>query len=151
MTFMHTKIFTALLAAAFLLISSCKKEEDKQVSKTDLLTSGQWRMTAYTLSPPVDLDGDGVADADGLAAFDACDRDNLFIFQRDGTLVLDAGPTKCNSIDPQSENTTWAFVNNETEIVIDGDRATILELTGSRFRVSVGVGSSTGDITFTKQ
>ncbi|MBB1285510.1 hypothetical protein HRH25_14085 [Flavisolibacter sp. BT320] len=148
---MQTKTFTALLAAAFLLISSCKKEEDKQASKTDLLTSGQWRMTSYTLSPPYDLDGDGTADTDGLATFDACDRDDLFIFKRDGTLVLDEGSTKCNSKDPQTENTTWDFVNNETEIIIAGERVTIVELTQSRFRVSADVGGSTGDITFTKQ
>lgn len=148
---MLTKTVTTLLAVILLFSASCKKEEDKQAPKTDLLTNGQWRMTTYTLSPPLDLDGDGTADADGLATFDACDKDNLFIFKRDGTLVLDHGPTKCNSSDPQSENTTWAFVNNETEIIIDGDRATIIELTVSRFRVSLGIGNSTGDITFTKQ
>lgn len=133
-----------------LLLSACEKE-DKQTSRTDLLTNGQWRMTSYTLSPPYDLDGDGTADADGLATFADCDRDDLFIFKKDGTLVLDEGPTKCNPIDPQTENTTWAFVNNETEVVIDGERATIVELTASQFRVSVNVGGSTGNITFSKQ
>ena len=133
--------------------SACKKEEkNNTASKTDLLTDGRWQMTAYTLSPPFDINYDGTPDADGLAAMEPCVRDNLFIFKKDGTLEIDEGPTKCLSSDPQTkETTTWAFVNNETEIIIDGDRTTIEELTRTRFRVKVPVASSMGDITFTKQ
>lgn len=142
-------ILSLLVATAY---SACKKEENKTASKMDLLTDGRWQMTAYTLSPPFDLNYDGTPDTDGLAAMEPCDRDNLFLFKKDGTLEIDEGPTKCNPFDPQiNQTTTWAFVNNETEIIIDGDRATIQELTKTRFRVTVPVASSTGDITFTKR
>lgn len=145
--------FKTVTVCLFVLaaLSNCKKEEKSNTpSKTDLLTSGQWRMTAYTLTPPMDLNGDSAVDSDGLAAMDACERDDLFIFQKGGTLTLDEGPTKCNPSDPQTEMAEWSFQNNETGIVIDGIPTVIQELTTSRLRVITDVGSSKGDITFTK-
>jgi hypothetical protein len=143
--------FTITLASLF---SACDKPDDLKTevpSKTDLLTSGQWKITAYTLTPPLDLDGDGTPDSNGLAAMEACQRDNLFIFSKNGTLTTDEGSTKCNPTDPQQESSTWSFQNNETGIVIDGISGLLQELTQSRMRVQVDVGSSKGDVTFTKQ
>jgi hypothetical protein len=143
--------FTITLASLF---SACDKDEELKTevpSKTDLLTSGQWKITAYTLTPPMDLNGDGTPDSDGLAAMEACQRDNLFIFSKNGTLTTDEGSTKCDPDDPQQEPSTWSFQNNETEIVIDEVLGVLQELTQSRMRVQVHVGGSKGDFTFTKQ
>ena len=138
-----------LMLAAF---SACKKDKDHSeppLTKMELLTAGQWRMTVYTLSPPIDIDLDGQVDADGLATFQPCEKDDYLFFHTDGTAEINEGPTKCDASDPQTDTIKWAFVNDEKEIVIDGDRATIVELTKSRFRVSNPIGSSTGDNTVT--
>jgi hypothetical protein len=146
-----TFIVLALLIAS---LSGCKKdkEQNQSPSKTELLTSGQWRLTAYTLSPPVDFDGDGSPDSDALALFEPYNRDDLFRFKADGTLEIDEGPTKALASDPQIKNTTtWAFADNQTVLVIDGDRTALQELTASKLRLTVSVMGTNGDMTFTKQ
>jgi hypothetical protein len=105
-------------------------------------------MSVYTLTPPYDLDGDGTPDADAYATFEPCEKDNFFVFKKDGTLETNQGASKCSPSDPQIETGTWSFSNNETEITIDGILCTIQELTSSNFRVKAPLGTSVGDITF---
>jgi hypothetical protein len=143
--------FTITLASLF---SACDKDDEQKtevLSKTDLLTSGQWKITAYTLTPPMDLNGDGTPDSDGLAAMEGCERDDLLIFSKDGTLIIDEGSTKCDPEDSQQESSTWSFQNNEAGIIIDEISGLLQELTQSRMRVQVDLGGSKGDFTFTKQ
>ncbi len=148
---MKLKLLLTRIFFLFFLFSACEKDDEiiQTTSKTDLLSNGQWKITMYTLTPPMDLDGDGIADSDGLAAMDACQRDNLFKFSRNGTLTIDEGLTKCNPNDPQQEISTWSFRNNETEIIIDGTTGLLQELTPSRMRVQVNFGNGKGDFTFT--
>jgi hypothetical protein len=82
---------------------------------------------------------------------EACQRDDLFIFSKDGTLIIDEGSTKCDPDDPQQESSTWSFQNNESRIVIDEIPGLLQELTQSRMRVQVDLGGSKGDFTFAKQ
>lgn len=142
------KLFILLITALF--ISGCKKD-DKSQSKTDMLTSVQWKMSAFTISPPMDIDLDGIIDSDLYATYDACNKDDYFVFKKDGTLDINEGPSRCSSYDPQVETVNWAFVNDEKEIIIDGDRGTIKELTASRFVITVPFGNSLGEITFIKK
>ena len=137
----------ALLAV---LAISCKK--DREQTKMDLLTSGQWKIVAFTLSPPFDLDGDGDldSDADAYALMDACEKDDLFIFKSDGKYEINEGGTKCDATDPQSTVYDWSFANGEKELIIDGDRVTIQELSSSRLKVSGNLFGVTADVTFQK-
>ena len=85
------------------------------------------------------------------ARFDVCKNDDYYVFKKDGSLDIVERPSKCSSYDPQVETVSWAFVNDEKEIIIDGDRGTIKEFTASRFRIAISFGNSTGEITFTKK
>ena len=102
----------------------------------DLLTSGQWKLVSFTLTPPVDIDSDGDLDADAYVLMDACGKDDLFSFKADGKYEINEGATKCDPLDPQIEVLDWSFANEEQELIIDGDRATIEELTSSRLKLS---------------
>ena len=53
------KFFILLLTALF--VFGCKKDNQPQ-SKTDMLTSVQWKMSAFTMSPPMDFDGEGISE-----------------------------------------------------------------------------------------
>lgn len=132
----HLKNAAALLLMTGVLFTNvhCKKDEE---TKTDLLTSGQWRVTALTLTPGIDLDGDGDLDPDWYSLFEACDKDDYYVFNANGTYESNEGATKCDPDDPQTDSGTWSFVENETKINMDGDIATIEELTKNRFRVSM--------------
>ena len=153
---MQTKSFFPLCLSVLLLAStnSCKKEDkvEPPPSKTDILTAGtgQWKMSAYTLTPPYDLDGDGTPDTDAYATFDPCEKDNYFVFKKDGVLETNEGASKCSPSDPQIEISSWSFANNETEITIDGVLCSIQELTSTRLRVKTSIATSMADITFLK-
>src|SRR5688500_8216772 len=95
----YTTIFLAILLSA--TFSSCKKE--KEQSRTDILTSGQWKIAAFTMTPPRDFDLDGDLDSDIYALLDACEKDNYFIFKSDGKLEFYEGATKCDPLDPNYE------------------------------------------------
>jgi hypothetical protein len=144
---MQTKIFFPLCVSALLMVAtnSCKKEDNVEspLSKTDILTTGQWKVSAFIM----DTDGDGKTDTDLYTLYQPCEKDNYRVFQKDGRMEVNEGPTKCFGGSPQSETFPWSFANNETEIIVDGDRSTIVELTPSRFRMQA-LGSGLRDITF---
>jgi hypothetical protein len=149
---MQTKNFFPLCLAVVLLAitTSCNKQTTAVAqTKTEMLTSGQWHISAFTVSPAMDFDGDGIPESDVYATYSSCDKDNYFVFRKDGKVEVNQGPMVCPG-DPQSELKDWSFANNETEIIIDGDRCTIKDLTATRFNITQPILSSTGDVTFTK-
>ena len=119
------------------IFTQCKKEKDDETpqSKTDIITTGQWRIIAHTSSPGFDWNLDGTIETDLYNVYEPCEKDNYLIFKKDGTYEANEGATKCFSTDPQSEAGTWQLVDNETKINIDGDIATIEELTNNRMRI----------------
>ena len=145
---MQTKHYTRLFFAIILFatLGGCKKDKDQ--TRTDILASGQWRITAFTMSPPRDFDLDGDLDSDIYALLDACQKDNYFIFKKDGKLEFNEGTTKCDPFDPQTEIQDWSFVNEEKEIIIDGDRGTIMELSKNKLRLQMNLLGSTAEVTF---
>jgi len=149
---MQTKLFLPLLlVSAVIFISGCNKDkDDKSLSRSDILTIGKWRMTALKMTPPVDYDGDGIVDSDVYAFIEACDKDDYFTFMKDGTLELNEGTLKCDPLDPQTQTDNWSFVNDEKEIIIAGDRCTILELNPTLFRVRVLILNKPAEASFTR-
>jgi hypothetical protein len=108
----------ALIILSVAVIAGCKKDDNKNssTSKTQLLTTGNWKLTSDYLDPGYDVNGDGIADHEMINFYDACEKDNTLTFKSDGTVTIDEGPTKCNPTDPQSQSTTWKFVNNESQL-----------------------------------
>jgi hypothetical protein len=107
----------------------CKKDSTT-ISKDDII--GKWMMTAMTVSPAMD----GVTDI--FSTWDACEKDDLTIFSADGTVINDAGATKCDPTDQQTSNPgTWSFSSDNKILVItrNGEvmNVTIVTLTSSKF------------------
>lgn len=100
-----------------LFIVSCKKG-DKSKTKSELLVNGSWHVTAYTVEPALDFDGDGVDETNAYAVMEPCVKDDRTTFNEDGTGELDEGPTKCDDSDPQSVPLTWELSQNETELSV---------------------------------
>jgi len=83
-----------------LSIFSCKKDET--TPKENL--TGKWMMTAMTISPELY----GITDL--FSTTDACGKDDLTIFNADGTITSDEGLIKCNAADPQTTTGgTWTL------------------------------------------
>lgn len=115
-----------LLTASFIIfcIQACSKK-DKTASKAELLTSGTWKLTTVV----ADEDGNGTYETDRFATFSDCYTDNIWSFTIAALVVMDEGPTKCAPTDPQTENGSWQFTQNETHLRINADEWKLEELT----------------------
>lgn len=118
------------LVAVFTIFGfiSCKKEE--KLSRTDLLTSGSWKLSSMTSTV-------GAVTVDMYARMDDCDRDNYITFSANGTMETNVGEIKCEEGD-KNEISAWNFSENETIINTDDDfSGTILSLTKSELRLEI--------------
>lgn len=102
-----------IVVAIMIAFSSCKKDSDAPAvvttTPTEYLTAGNWLTTAITITPGVDI-GNGVLLTDLFSTLDACEKDDLLIFNSDGTVTADEGVLKCDPNDPQSVNDgTWSI------------------------------------------
>jgi len=145
-------LFLSLLSLT-LLFSACNKD-DELITKTDLLTSSSWKVTAEIIDPgfpTFDNQGNITGSTNDIfAMMDDCSKDNTFSFNTDKTLIMDEGATKCESTAPQKTAGTWSFNSDETTltITVDGDpiTMTILELTDKVLKLTAT--QVTGGITF---
>lgn len=138
---------TSLLAFLIAVFCFACNKKDKELTRTEMLTGGNWKITAFM----EDNDGDGSFETDYYSTEPACVKDDFFHFTAAGQLTADEGPTKCNPTDPQTDTVTWSFMTNETVLVIDGENFTIEELTNNTLRIKqVYPGLYGAQITFTK-
>lgn len=136
-------VFSALLIA----LNACKKDDAKPASKTDLLTSGTWKMTAAS----TDQDGDGTFETDEYAGLGTCFTDNIWTFNSNGSVAVDEGATKCDPSDSQVTTGQWQLINNQSTLVLEGDTYTVQQLDASTLILTQSFGtSSSSKVIFTK-
>lgn len=149
------KMILAFIAIASVTLSGCKK--DKEESNTDKLTGKNWKMTALTVDPPLNIGGTMISNV--YPQIPACQQDDLDIFNSNGTVTFDEGATKCNASDPQSTQGTWTWNTNETILSItdsgNTESYTIVSLSDTVMVVTFTDNSSgiveTYTVTFTAQ
>jgi hypothetical protein len=124
-----------LVAGVVALLLSCKKDE-KSKTRTELLTSGSWHVTAYEVDPAFDWDGDGDLETNVYEIMDQCIKDDHTTFNADGTGTLDEGATKCDPGAPQTVPITWSFQQNETELNVVGSTYLVETLTENQLVVN---------------
>lgn len=131
-------IILLLMITAATVTFSCKKdkEENSAKTKTELLTTGTWKLISYTSNPAYDWYGNGNFATDIFNALNPCERDGLDTYRTNGIVEINEGALKCNSTDPQTFTLTWAFTNNESKILYDGfDEYELIELTASTMKL----------------
>ena len=143
------KTYSTLALILLLFTIACKKENKE--NRTDLITSGNWKMIGHTIQPGYDYDGDGDIDTDIFPLMDACEKDNSFLFKKDGTLEINEGATKCDQADPQVYAVGWEFRNDEKKILVLWEEFEIDELTNSRMKLRQVFNGDTEVLTFGKQ
>lgn len=107
-----------LLVCSFIISCTKKGGDTPPVSKTktQLLTQKEWILTTSQSRKSSDATW-----TDLLAGKAACVLDDKFVFKADGMYQQTDGATKCNASDPFIIFTSsWAFAQNETQIVIGG-------------------------------
>jgi hypothetical protein len=101
----HLSILFASALAIIVLFPACDKDDDDTPkTKTELLTTGSWKLSTAT--------GPGGIDVAGFIA--ACIKDNTYTFAAAGTGNMDEAGAKCDPADPQTSSFTWNFASNET-------------------------------------
>jgi hypothetical protein len=117
--------------ALLFTFASCEKTDTEDPgdsgSTTGNITDGAWVLTYSVGTTPAGT-------YDDFANMDACDKDDKYMFNKDGTWVVDEGGSKCDPADPQSTSGTYSIENN-TELTIydqnDTMKMTITTLTSS--------------------
>ena len=144
---MKTIIFKLLPLMVVLAMASCKKDDP---STTQLLTDPDgWILVAMTVDPPIVDPITGTSITDFYAQMDACDKDDITIFQDNGTYITDEGATKCDPNDPQTQTGTWVLSADEKTITVDGESWTIESLSKSSMRVTFPFNEPYTGITYT--
>jgi len=166
-----------LLVLAFVL-NACKKDKDPAPpTKTDLLTAKTWKLTAWTVDQPIQLDsaGTSVIPTDIYNYLSQrqgnCVLDNTIKFNKDKSYTVEQGATKCDPIQDQVyASGTWLFSSDENTVAltitspVDTDKLTdfdvlrlqatnysIVELTATTFKYTYSLGSYTFTETLTAQ
>ena len=123
---MKISIFSALLFLALATLnSSCRKENAAQML-AGKKSQKTWSLKSATISPAININGALVTDY--FAQLDPCERDDLFIFKTSGKFSYEEGSTKCNSSDPQVQETgTWTLSNNDTILSLRDDSGNSIE------------------------
>ena len=104
---------TLATVASSLVFISCKKdkEDPKPKTKTELLTTKNWRLSAVTFVT-------GTTTTDTYALLNTCEKDYFVKFNTNKSLLFDEGPAKCNPTSPQSTTGTWDLTVNDTKLTV---------------------------------
>ncbi len=129
------KLFVVFLLSTSVLFS-CQKEagfaleaeegEEEPVtpnnpSNTASLLIGTWVMSANTVAPAIDYDGDGTKETNVFPVMQACEKNNTMTFNTDMKVIEDEGPTKCDEEDPQTVTTNWSLSVDNKILSLEGD------------------------------
>ena len=117
---------------------SCEKEKD--LSKTEILTQKPWKLTSWTVSPPLDYPDIGLI-SDFFALYSDCAKDDIWVLKSTGSYTWEEGETKCNVSDPAVYDMgTWTFNSDETVLTTSSNLSglnsyDIVELTTSAMKL----------------
>ena len=108
--------YTFFILAVSFLILSCKKDSNSSTSKTDQITSADWK-----------YDNGGIGDANGnilvsfstLGTIPSCSLDNTIHFNSNGSGTVSENANVCSGA-PPTTSFTWNFASNETVLDVSG-------------------------------
>ncbi|MGK7394026.1 MAG: hypothetical protein ACNS62_05620 [Candidatus Cyclobacteriaceae bacterium M3_2C_046] len=107
----------AAVSINLLLVSSCKDEEEEQISKIEVITSTPWEMTALngTISSLTTINF-------GKDRMPDCNQDDLFDFSDNNTYqILDNDIVCSSSVDGVIATGSWQFKDNENIIELESE------------------------------
>ena len=98
---------------SFVLFISCSKEDDAIDRNTVLLIQDSWKFEIYGL----DENNNGIIEETENAML-ACEADDIFTFNANGTGVFAGGAVPCSMGEPATISFNWSLSNNGTELAI---------------------------------
>ena len=98
---------------SFILFISCSKKDATVDRNTGLLIQSSWKFENYGL----DENNNGAIE-DAENGMLACEEDDIFTFNVNGTGVFARGSVPCDMGEPATINFNWSLSNNGTELAI---------------------------------
>jgi hypothetical protein len=123
-----SKLFQFILIGAT-LAATCGKN-GSQKSKSELLTHAPWKYEKAGF----DSNQDGYIDVLD-PKISGCQRDDIILFNRDGTGSFNIGGTKCELSDPSSLPFIWSFEDKGNAIYFQEQHFRIMTLSSSRLEM----------------
>ena len=108
-----TTLKLAISFFSFFLFISCSKEDDAIDRNTVLLIQHSWKFEIYGL----DENNNGIIEETENAML-ACEADDIFTFNANGTGVFAGGAVPCSMGEPATISFNWSLSNNGTELAI---------------------------------
>jgi hypothetical protein len=124
---------------AALLLLSCRKEKTGS-QKERLLTMKNWQYHEFG----IDENFDGQIDIQ--TGFEDCAEDDLVKFNAGGKGLFDQGIMLCYPTFPQTQDFTWQFQSNETQLEYGGAIHTILKLDETQLAVYTEEDNGSGPV-----
>lgn len=129
-----TQSFALLLLSAA-VFTGCSKTAAK--TKTELLTNTSWTQTVNGYDNNLNWTIES-----SESYLYSCDKDNVWTFKSDGTLIEDESTVRCYSATGYSYK--WQLASDDNKIVIDGRTYTIKTLDSYTLEVYYDYQSSNG-------
>lgn len=120
---MNTRTFNriGIILICTSLLFSCKKDEETTTpapTNKDKLVGKNWTLSAYSIEPAIDIDGNGTQENNLMPFLQACNLDDFYDLNSDNTYTAEEGASKCDPNDPQVfETGTWAFSSDGTLVI----------------------------------
>jgi hypothetical protein len=108
-----TTLKLAISFFSFILFISCSKENETIDRYTVLLIQNSWKFEIYGL----DENNNGIIEESENAML-ACEADDIFTFNANGTGVFARGAVPCSMGEPATISFNWILSNNGTELAI---------------------------------
>jgi hypothetical protein len=121
-TMKRSVLAVCLFTGSFLI--ACDDGKTPTSSDSDrksLLVASQWKLTAHTVTPELDYEGDGHLIADLYEVSGACIHDDIHTFKADSKWSVDEGASKCDPEDPQIEQGSWSMNATQTELTLQSE------------------------------
>ncbi|MFD0940889.1 hypothetical protein [Pedobacter boryungensis] len=121
-----------------LVFTGCKKEEKED--PLDILTGKTWKYSLVDKNPSTN----GTSISVPFNVLADCEKDNTLQFKRDGNLIMYTGNAKCTLNESETRTLSFSYNKQTKELIIDGIKCEVLELTKNQLKYKAPVSYQTG-------
>ncbi len=117
-------LFVGIACFSILAFTSCEKDSDDSLTKSEILTANDWQLNGATVDPPVSLNG--TPESNLFLFLQECNKDDEWRFEADGSFREIYNVTCGGQGDHFSA--TWNLNDDESKIIITGSQISEFDL-----------------------
>ncbi|MGB6036768.1 MAG: hypothetical protein WBG42_10915 [Cryomorphaceae bacterium] len=127
-----SKFLPMVLFLGVLSFSSCNDDDEDDdptpPTKTELLTARNWMMTGFNVAPAILMPQTGTPETNLIPFEAACNLDDFWDLNTDGSYTREEGASKCSPNDPTVfESGDWLWNSDNTRLIFEPNGAASYE------------------------